>query len=395
MATIDVCTPVKGRVFSTKTAGCRLPLTPSPKFSPKPQYAQNSPPSIHKTPIFAQAVPKSAVRKSVKSNIATRNSPRSLEAGVSEWTLTGTGTPSKAQARPAGLKARPHTKSSVRIAYNAADRFIPNRTASDAICNIGTGKIDRPKSSHSSKSCQEGSTILASNAASAGSAFEIGGRGSEDDITAALDGLRIHDRDDDDGNETKSYYTKPAPCEVAYESSIASACGVKLNTRILAFKPAPPESNKPIDLRSQYNRPLKSANAISAQLRRKILTSPERVLDAPDIADDYYLNLLDWSCNNQLVIGLGQSVYVWSADTGVVSSLLETTSDTYVASLRWSGDGAYVSVGLGTGEVQIWDVEDGTKLRSMFGHETRVSVMGKSSPPDPLQYYTALTFYNT
>jgi cell division cycle protein 20 (cofactor of APC complex) len=108
------------------------------------------------------------------------------------------------------------------------------------------------------------------------------------------------------------------------------------------------------------------------------LTSPERVLDAPNIVDDYYLNLLDWSCNNQVAIGLGQSVYVWSAETGGVSSLLETTPDTYISSLKWSGDGAYVSVGLGTGEVQIWDVEEGTKLRSMFGHDSRVSVMGKS-----------------
>ena len=33
-------------------------------------------------------------------------------------------------------------------------------------------------------------------------------------------------------------------------------------------------------------------------------------------------------------------------------------------------------MGLGTGEVQIWDVEEGTKLRSMHGHETRVGVMG-------------------
>jgi len=200
----------------------------------------------------------------------------------------------------------------------------------------------------------------------------MGGRG-DDDATLSLEGLSLNDDD-----ETKTY-KKPAPDAVAYESSIASACGVSLNTRILAFKPAPPESSKPIDLRSQYNRPLKPASAVNAQLRRRILTSPDRVLDAPNIVDDYYLNLLDWSCNNQVAIGLGQSVYVWSAESGDVSSLLETTPDTYISSLKWSGDGAYVSVGLGTGEVQIWDVEERTKLRSMHGHETRVSAMCKSN----------------
>lgn len=149
-----------------------------------------------------------------------------------------------------------------------------------------------------------------------------------------------------------------------------------MSTRILEFKPAPPESSKPIDLRQQYNRPIKSAQASSAQFRRRIATGPERVLDAPGLIDDYYLNLLDWSSGNQVAIGLERNVYVWSADEGSVSCLLETSPDTYVSSVKWSGDGAYVSVGLGTGEVQIWDVGEGMKIRSMFGHDTRVGVMG-------------------
>ena len=390
MATAEVCTPTKGRVFSTKTGGTRLPLTPSPRNSASNRALtkEQSPPhgSIHTTPLFATSIaPKSAARKTTKSNIAlhsTRDSPKRLDLGTcSEWALTGTSTKKStlgsriaadSSTRPVN-RIRPSNKSSVRVAYNAADRFIPNRAASEAVSNVGSSKIEaRPKSSHK-KSTHEGSAILATGAASA-SAFEIGGHGGDDDGTLGLnfDGLAI--RDDDDEEST---YTKPKPDEVAYESSIAKACGMNLNTRILAFKPAPPESNKPIDLRSQYNRPLKPVT-LSAQQRRRILTSPERVLDAPNIADDYYLNLLDWSCNNQVAIGLGQSVYVWSADSGEVNSLLETSADTYISSLRWSGDGAYVSVGLGTGETQIWDVEEGTKLRSMFGHETRVSVMGKS-----------------
>ncbi|KAF2093364.1 putative cell division control protein [Rhizodiscina lignyota] len=354
MATVDVCTPTKGRLFTTKTAGGRMPLTPSPKTS---NY-QPTPPSIHSTPTFAQALSRSGVRKSAKSNIA-RDSPRRLELGLSDWTLTGTGTPSKPRSTQAGVStatqsSRPRPKSSVRIAYNAADRFIPNRSASEAISNAGTAKLDTTTPKRRPRSAQDGSAVLSSSAATAG--------------------LSLNDRTADDEDDDKNY-SKPSPNTVAYESSIANACGVSLNTRILAFKPAPPESSKPIDLRSQYNRPLKPANALSAQLRRRILTSPERVLDAPNIVDDYYLNLLDWSCNNQVAIGLGQSVYVWSADSGTVSPLIEDIPETYISSLKWSGDGAYVSVGLGSGEVQIWDVEEGTKLRSMFGHDSRVSAM--------------------
>ncbi|KAF2401859.1 WD40 repeat-like protein [Trichodelitschia bisporula] len=350
MASVDVCTPTKGRVFSTRMAGGRMPLTPSPKPKPSPMQTSNVP-SIHTTPLFATAGSKSAAKKIGKSNIA-KASPKRLDSDLSEFALTSTGTPVKSRNN----RSRPQ-KSSVRIAYNAADRFVPNRSASEAICNIGTGKVEsRPKSS--SSKVQEGSSILAS------SAFDISMR--DDLLGRGIDGLSI-DREENT-SEKKSPNTK------AYESSVAQACGLNLNTRILAFKPAPPESSRPVDLRAQYSRPLKPAG-LNAQFRRRILTSPDRVLDAPNLVDDYYLNLLDWSCNNQVAIGLGQSVYIWSADTGNVASLFETSADTYVSSLKWSNDGAYVSVGIGTGEVQIWDVEDQTKLRSMYGHETRVSAM--------------------
>jgi cell division cycle protein 20 (cofactor of APC complex) len=369
MASPAVLTPVKSRssVFSTRTAGGRMPLTPSPR-TPRTQTPDaQAHESIHGGNFMSRiqrSISKTA-RDSPKSNIARVNSPRRVaDLAVSEWTLTGTGNTTKTPKakKDSTLRSRP-TKT--RIAYNAADRFIPNRTASDAICNVGTGKLDldqRPKSS----STGEGSSVLAT----AAGAFDLGGRGSEDDATLSLEGLTLDD-DEDDRTQTKA-----APDAAAYQSSLASACGVNLNTRILAFKPAPPESSKPIDLRSQYNRPLKPASGVNAQSRRRIPSAPERVLDAPGLVDDYYLNLLDWSSGNQVAIGLERSVYVWSADSGSVSSLFECASDTYISSVKWSGDGAYVGVGLGSGEVQIWDVEEGTKLRSMFGHETRVGVMG-------------------
>ncbi|KAH6113516.1 hypothetical protein HBI69_130870 [Parastagonospora nodorum] len=371
MASAAVLTPVKSRssVFSTRTAGGRMPLTPSPR-TPRTQTPDvQAQESIHGGNLmsrFQRSISKKT-HDSPKSNIArTTQSPRRLELGVSEWSLTGTGTtattktPAKAK-KDSTIRSRP-TKT--RIAYNSADRFIPNRTASEAICSAGTGKLDqRPKSS----SKGEGSTVLAS----AASAFDLGGRGSEEDVTLSLEGLNI-----DDDEEESHASTKPAPSAAAYQSTLASACGISTNTRILAFKPAPPESSKPIDLRSQYNRPLKSTAGVNAQSRRRIPSAPERVLDAPGLVDDYYLNLLDWSSGNQVAIGLERSVYVWSADSGSVSSLLECPADTYISSVKWSGDGAYVGVGLGTGEVQIWDVEEQTKLRSMFGHETRVGVMG-------------------
>lgn len=45
---------------------------------------------------------------------------------------------------------------------------------------------------------------------------------------------------------------------------------------------------------------------------------PHQVLDAPALQDDFYLNLVDWSSQNVLAVGLDNCVYLWSAYTSVV-----------------------------------------------------------------------------
>ena len=351
------------RTASLATEGSdNQPCTPQRQSSTSTRLASQS---GRVSSQFSRSISK-AHHDSPKSNIAKgRKTPKHLELGASDWTLTGTAalgqTPSKSASRKKGPLRTKSGKSTIRI--EAGDRYIPSRTLSEGIKVTGSAKPDG-ESSRPNTSNGEGSVVLAN----AAGAYSIGGHSTQEDATLTLEGLNLEDNEE-------TTYTKPQKETLAYQSSLASACGVSLNTRILAFKPAAPESSKPIDLRSQYNRPLKNA-ATSAQFRRRVLTAPERVLDAPGLVDDYYLNLLDWSSGNQVAIGLERSLYIWSADSGTVSSLLETSPDTYISSVKWSGDGAYVGVGLGTGEIQIWDVEEGTKLRSMHGHETRVGVMG-------------------
>ena len=65
---------------------------------------------------------------------------------------------------------------------------------------------------------------------------------------------------------------------------------------------------------------LYSQNKISDYQRvkstRHIPTAPEKILDCPDIVDDYYLNLIDWGSNNILSVALADTVYLWNASTG-------------------------------------------------------------------------------
>ena len=46
---------------------------------------------------------------------------------------------------------------------------------------------------------------------------------------------------------------------------------------------------------------------------RSINKLPYKVLDAPQLQDDFYLNLVDWSSQNVLAVALNRSVYIWSA----------------------------------------------------------------------------------
>ena len=55
---------------------------------------------------------------------------------------------------------------------------------------------------------------------------------------------------------------------------------------------------------------------------RKIPHMPFRVLDAPHLCDDFYLNLMDWSAENALGVALDRSVYIWNANTESVTELV-------------------------------------------------------------------------
>jgi len=69
------------------------------------------------------------------------------------------------------------------------------------------------------------------------------------------------------------------------------------------------------------NRFLITCVAVCLQAVRKISKIPFKVLDAPELQDDFYLNLIDWSSQNVLSVGLGSCVYLWSACTSQVQQL--------------------------------------------------------------------------
>jgi cell division cycle 20, cofactor of APC complex len=201
---------------------------------------------------------------------------------------------------------------------DSADRFIPSRSGSDLENSQHLFLGDR--SAEDSKTTSDHQKLIAS---------EISGH-------------------DDNGVRVLSYKNKaPAPQE-GYQNSMKVLYSVQQGKKENVSKPA-----------------------------RHIPSAPVRILDAPDLLDDYYLNLLSWSSTNVLAVALSQSVYLWDAAQGSIQELmtLEDEND-HVCSVSWiQQGGSHVAVGTANNAVQLWDVQAGKIVRTMDGHSSRVNAL--------------------
>ena len=110
---------------------------------------------------------------------------------------------------------------------------------------------------------------------------------------------------------------------------------------------------------------------------RKISKTPYKILDAPSLQDDFYLNLIHWSQKNQLAVSLGQAVWIWNGDTSDVYKFAfkDDAEDIEYSSVQWDPKGNLLAVGDFAGKLEIWDVNDNRKLRTLSGHSDRVDCL--------------------
>ena len=97
--------------------------------------------------------------------------------------------------------------------------------------------------------------------------------------------------------------------------------------------------------------------------RSGLFSSPTRVLDAPGLIDDYYLNIMDWSPRDVLAVALSSTVYLWR--DGNTSEMFSVNEDEYIGGVGWIHDGTCLAASLSNGTVQIWDSIKGKRLRTL------------------------------
>ncbi|XP_029296167.1 cell division cycle protein 20 homolog B-like [Cottoperca gobio] len=98
------------------------------------------------------------------------------------------------------------------------------------------------------------------------------------------------------------------------------------------------------------------------------------MLAAPSLLNDYYTNLLDYSCNGMIALALGSSVYLWNSETRALVGYLDPSpqpGQAYIQTiscLSWSRDGRTLCIGTRRGEIQLWDVEQKQNMRCLPSH---------------------------
>lgn len=156
-----------------------------------------------------------------------------------------------------------------------------------------------------------------------------------------------------------SYGGNPTP-SLTPRSTSRSDRGPNINARSEIYSLSPVKHSSQTMLLS----PRKTPRAVS-----KV---PYKVLDAPELQDDFYLNLVDWGNSDVLAVGLADCVYLWSRDDGQVKQLCKLDGDT-VTSVSWIQRGSHLAIGTNKGLLLIYDTVAERRLRVMSGHTARIS----------------------
>lgn len=171
----------------------------------------------------------------------------------------------------------------------------------------------------------------------------------------------------DDALLQQSFHSSTVPHSLLPQCCAVSAPSPLLNRYIRSRRPQsipPPAIWGPLegcDL---------TAGTTSGQYR-PLPTLPERILDAPELLDDYYLNLVDWGELDILAVALRNRLYLWNARSGVVSQLAETEEN--ITAVSWAQDGRTLAVGETQSCVSLYDVAAGKPFRKFSCHKDRVS----------------------
>jgi len=106
---------------------------------------------------------------------------------------------------------------------------------------------------------------------------------------------------------------------------------------------------------------------------RKIPTSPYKILDAPGLKDDYYLNILDWSNTDILAVALNNQLFSLKSNLSIVETSLQLERETEICSISFNKKGNMLALGLNYGFTHLFDVHTNKIIHTFKGHYDKVT----------------------
>lgn len=111
---------------------------------------------------------------------------------------------------------------------------------------------------------------------------------------------------------------------------------------------------------------------LSQPQQRTFRQTPVKTLDAPGLTKNFYYNVLEWGPGSKIAVALQNYVYYWDHETSQTFEIANLGNDV-ATSVSWMNSNEHLAVGTNSGRVHIYDVVTGKRLRSMDGHNLRVS----------------------
>ncbi|RDX71030.1 Cell division cycle 20.1, cofactor of APC complex, partial [Mucuna pruriens] len=148
--------------------------------------------------------------------------------------------------------------------------------------------------------------------------------------------------------------------------------------RMLVFRGSPKSSRKSfrhIDEMREEEAAAMQNTSNQHHCHRTMPKGESRILDAPNIRNDYYANIMDWGKNNILAIALGSDMYLWNSENSNVFKLLKATDNDFPTSVSWSEDAKYLAIGFMSSKLQLWDAETSKLVKVLKGHGKRIATI--------------------
>ena len=136
------------------------------------------------------------------------------------------------------------------------------------------------------------------------------------------------------------------------------------NHKIMNFSNKPNQQTSKNMNKADITKTFKKIDMAKEKKTRKISKKPYKILEAPNLQDDFYLNLLDWSDNNQIAVALDSALYIWSGCSTDVHRLYETSQiNDYICSVSFCDDNK-IAFGNSNGQIKVYDIAKKKRINS-------------------------------